>query len=133
MKKWKADVEKALVAITKLSSQSSSRPGAASGRTPVVIPPDPAAKEKVKAKTDLNRDTIDAAVSALTITQNALANTQDVYLRSSDKVLEVQEKLGNLRAELKMLGQQKIVLVGHPFRILNEKADVVYSRVSVTC
>ena len=110
VKQWTTKVESAVTTMVKLSSQSSSRPGAPNGRVPVVVS-DPAAKEKVKARSDLNRDTLEAARSQLEISQKGLANTQDMFLKSSSKVLEVQEKLDKIRADIKQLSEDKDTLV----------------------
>ena len=96
--------------MVKLSSQSAARPGAPNGRVPVVVT-DPAAKEKVKARSDLNKDTLEAARSQLEISQKGLANTQDMFFKSSNKVLEVQEKLDKIRADVKQLSEDKNTLV----------------------
>ncbi|KAL9603545.1 MAG: hypothetical protein Q9219_001047 [cf. Caloplaca sp. 3 TL-2023] len=109
VQQWASKIESAATTMIKLSSQSSSRPGAPNGRVPVVVS-DPAAKEKVKARSDLNRDTLEAARSQLEISQKGLANTQDMFFKSSNKVLEVQEKLDKIRAEIKQLSEDKDTL-----------------------
>ena len=114
VEQWITKVEIAATTMIRLTSQSSSRPGPPNGRVTVVVS-DPAAKEKVKARGDLNRDTLEAARSQLEISQKGLANTQDMFFKSSNKVLEVEEKLDKIRADIKQLSEDKNTLVGQNF------------------
>ncbi|KAK6338891.1 hypothetical protein TWF696_009696 [Orbilia brochopaga] len=107
---WTKTVETCLTKVTALQTKAKLRPGVQNGRPTVLFPPDPAAKEKVKNRTDLTKATVQAARDALEISRDAYHATQEFYNQAGDRVLEVQEKLDNLRIELKDLAQQKLDL-----------------------
>ncbi|KAK6504763.1 hypothetical protein TWF481_006702 [Arthrobotrys musiformis] len=109
VKGWVKAVSDDLKSVRKLSASSSSRPGFSPGNPPVIFQ-DRAAKAKVKAKTDINRATLEAAQAQTEISQKGLIATQDIYKKSVDDVVELEGKLGKIEAEMAKLTEKKLTL-----------------------
>lgn len=110
VKGWQSDVKDVLKSTRKLSAKAKAS-GDAPANTTLMFPDDPAAKEKVQARTDLNSATIEAAQSALQASLDGYVATQETARKMNEKTVEIQNNLAQLRSEIFELGNEQQTLV----------------------
>ncbi|KAI3317283.1 hypothetical protein HD806DRAFT_541339 [Xylariaceae sp. AK1471] len=107
VKGWVKTVDQCIAGATKLTSTSKRRAGTHTGRAPVLFTTNPAAEAIVKARTDLTRAMIENSRNQLEIQLQTYRGSQNDYMKATDRVIDIQEKLANIRKEIAEYGQNE--------------------------
>ncbi|KAK5988879.1 hypothetical protein PT974_10376 [Cladobotryum mycophilum] len=110
VKGWVKNVNSCITSVTKLTAKSKRRAGTNTGRSPILFHTNTAAKENVKARTDLAAATIENSRNQLELQLSTYKSSQGDYMKSADRVLDIQEKLATIRREISEYGQQQTKL-----------------------
>ncbi|KAI1171833.1 hypothetical protein F4777DRAFT_593418 [Nemania sp. FL0916] len=112
VKGWQKSFTDAYTSANKLAAVARTLPGAPPGGAPLMADSeDPSITvAKTNAKSAQAQAVLESAKNRLTTTQQHLMGTQELYLQSSKQLVEQQNKLGEIHAEITKLGQDQLGL-----------------------
>ena len=110
VKKWQADFAKKYRTANALLATAKSIPGTAANGVPLMA--DPAVQTaQINARTAQAQAVLESAKNRLVTTQQMLTTSQDNYAKTTSMLLQQQNKLGEIQANLKRLSNSNLSLV----------------------
>ncbi|KAJ4856908.1 hypothetical protein T069G_07805 [Trichoderma breve] len=104
VKDWQQQWLPVYLSLQKLLATARSQPGTAASGLPIMAGTEDPANTIGKTKTlSVAQASLDAAKHRLSTTQKHLSATQDLYQKSSQKMIEQQNKLSQIQADIKRL------------------------------
>ncbi|KAF9552933.1 hypothetical protein CPC08DRAFT_673678, partial [Agrocybe pediades] len=111
VKKWQADFAKQYKAANKLIATAKTIPGTPANGVPLMSEVDPSVDPAaLNAKSTQAQAILDSAKNRMVITQQALVSSQENFVKSTELLLDQQNKLGAIQAQLSKLTNANLSL-----------------------
>jgi hypothetical protein len=111
VQKWQSDFQVQYASAVKLSAVAKTLPGSASNGIPLMSDADANLKTaQVNAKTAQAQATFQAAQTRLNTTQAAFLSTQQTYQKSTELLVQQEQKMGDIKATLTKLTASNLTL-----------------------